>query len=47
MIFYFFGDSMTFFSKKKVVKYSLFIFNFHIWAKFQTKKKKPRHDMCI
>jgi hypothetical protein len=29
----------SFFSKKKVIKYSIFIFIFHICAKFQTKKK--------
>jgi hypothetical protein len=29
-----------------VIKYSLFIFIFHICAKFQT-KKKTSHDMCI
>jgi hypothetical protein len=34
---------------KKVIKYSLFIFIFHICANFQTqkKKKKSNHDMCI
>jgi hypothetical protein len=30
---------MTFSSKKKVTKYFLFIFIFHICAKFQTRKK--------
>jgi hypothetical protein len=30
---------MIFLSKKKVIKYSPFIFIFHIYAKFQTKEK--------
>jgi len=42
-----FVNLMTFFCKKKVIKYSVFILNFHIYAKFQTKKKKTHHDMCI
>ncbi len=36
--FYFFAILITFLSKK-VIKYSLFIFIVHIYAKFQTKKK--------
>jgi hypothetical protein len=40
--FQFFANLMTFFSNKKMIKYSLFIFIFHIYAKFQTKKKKKK-----
>jgi hypothetical protein len=37
-----------FLPKKKVIKYSLLIFIFHICAKFQTKKKKkPSRHTCI
>ncbi len=35
-----FANLMTFFFKGKVIKYSLFIFIFHICVKFQTKEKK-------
>jgi hypothetical protein len=45
--FYSFANLITFFSKKKVTKYLLFIFIFHIGAKFQPKEKKPLHGMCI
>jgi hypothetical protein len=39
---------MTFFSKKKVIKYSLLVFFFHICAKFQTKKEEERLVMtCV
>jgi hypothetical protein len=41
-----FQNLMIFFLKKIVIEYSLFIFIFHICAKFQT-KKKTHHDMCI
>jgi hypothetical protein len=37
--FEFFVNLMNFLSKKKMIKYSLFIFIFHIYAKFQTEKK--------
>jgi len=30
-----------------MIKYSLFIFNFHIYAKFQTKKKKRLVMTCV
>jgi hypothetical protein len=35
-----FENLMIFFLKKIVIEYSLFIFIFHICAKFQTKKKR-------
>jgi len=39
---------VTFFSKKKVIKYSLFIFIFHICANFKTQKKKKKLVMtCV
>jgi len=41
MIFIF-SSLLIFFSKEKVIKYSLFIYIFHIYEKFQT-KKKTRH----
>ncbi len=41
--FQFFGNLMTFFSKEKVIKYSLF----HICVIFQTKKKKKRVFECF
>jgi hypothetical protein len=37
--FQFFANLMIFFSQQKKIKYSLFIFLFHICARFQTKKK--------
>jgi hypothetical protein len=46
--FNFFVNLINFFvNKKKVIKYFLFIFIFHIYENFQTKKKKTCHDMCI
>jgi len=42
--FQFIGDLMTFFlQKKKVIKFSLLIFIFHICANFKPKKE----EMCI
>jgi len=39
--FQFFENLMTFFiNKKKVIEFFVFIFIFHICAKFQTKKKR-------
>jgi hypothetical protein len=46
--FQFFENLMICSQKKKVTEYSLFIFFFHICAKFKPKKKKKTcHDMCI
>jgi hypothetical protein len=41
-----FANLMIFFSKKRI-KNSLFIFIFHICAKFQTQKKKKKHGHAM
>jgi hypothetical protein len=41
--FQFFGNLVIFFSKKKSGQILPFVFIFHIYAKFQTKKE----EMCI
>jgi hypothetical protein len=42
-----FENLMIFFLKKIVIEYSLFIFIFHICAKFQTKKKDSSWHVYI
>jgi hypothetical protein len=47
--FYFFADLMTFFSKEKVIKYSLFILFFIFVQNFkpEKKEKKIHHDLYL